>query len=105
VTDCERIFGYRAMRIARGDTTPLPVFDDQAYVRVANFDRRPLSALLAEFDALRRSHILMLRYLEPETWLHCGVVNGGPMSVRAMAYSIAGHARHHLDILHKRLGK
>ncbi len=105
VTDCERIFGYRAMRIARNDATPLPLFDDQSYVRVANFDRRPLSALLAEFDALRRSHILMLRHLEPEAWLRRGVVNNAPMSVRAMGYSIAGHAQHHLDILHKRLGR
>ena len=103
VTDCERIFGYRAMRIARNDVTPLPVYDDQMFVRVANFDRRPLADLLAEFDALRRSQILMLRALEPDAWLRRGIVNDAPMSARAMAYSIAGHAQHHLNILHKRL--
>jgi hypothetical protein len=103
VTDCERVFGYRAMRIARNDPTPLPTFDDQPYVRVANFDRRHLTDLLDEFAALRRSHIMMLRHLEPEAWFRRGVVNDAPMSVRAMAYSIAGHAKHHLDILHKRL--
>lgn len=103
VTDCERVFGYRAMRIARNDATPLPLFDDQGYVRVANFDCWPLADLLAQFDALRRSHILLLRMLEPEAWIRRGVINGEPMSLRAMGYSIAGHAQHHLNILHKRL--
>ena len=103
MTDCERVFGYRALRIARNDATPLAGFEEQSYMQYANFDRWPLSELLAEFEHLRNSHMIMLTHLEPEAWLRRGVVSDAPMTVRAMAYSIAGHAKHHLDILHKRL--
>src|SRR5262245_997170 len=61
LTDCERVFGYRALRFARGDATPLPGFDENAYARAAGFDRVPLADLVDEFEALRRSHLGLFR--------------------------------------------
>lgn len=101
--DCERIFGYRALRIARNDATPLASFDENAYMPFADFDHWPIAELLAEFDHVRRSHLLFFRHLEPAAWLRQGIVLNQPMTVRALAYVIAGHAKHHLDILHRRL--
>lgn len=101
--DCERIFGCRALRLARNDATPLPTFDEQAYMQNCDFDRSSLADLLTEFEHLRRSHLSMLRRLSPETWLHRGTVSGETMSTRAMAFVLAGHAQHHLEILHRRL--
>jgi hypothetical protein len=103
--DCERIFGYRALRLARGDATPLPGFDENAYMERVNFDRAALADLLDEFGLVRRSNILMLGQLDADAWLRQGVVNNHSMTVRAIACVMAGHAQHHLIILHKRLGK
>jgi hypothetical protein len=103
VTDCERILGYRALRFARGDTTPLPGFDENEYARVAQFDRLPLSDLVSEFEAIRRSHVLLFRGLPDEAWSRRGEANGAALSVRALAYILVGHARHHLTILRQRL--
>jgi hypothetical protein len=102
--DCERVFGYRALRFARGDTTPLPGFDEVPYAQAAESNRCRLRDLVAEFEALRRSHILFWRHLPEAAWTRVGEANGQPVSVRALAYIMAGHARHHLAILHRRLG-
>jgi hypothetical protein len=103
MTDCERIFGYRALRIARNDATPLASFDENAFMQAANFDRLPIRELSDEFELVRRSHLCLFRHLEAEAWLRWGVVNNHPMTARAFVYAIAGHAKHHLDILHRRL--
>jgi DinB superfamily len=103
ITDCERVFGHRALWIARGDASPLAKFDENAFMRACNFDLWPLEELLAEFECVRRSHLLMFRHLEPDAWLRRGTVSGHPATARAFAYVIAGHAKHHLDILHGRL--
>lgn len=103
MTDCERVFGYRALRLARGDATPLPGFDESAYMASADFDRWPINELLTEFEQLRRSHIVMLRHLTADAWLHRGVVNNYPITARASVWVMTGHAQHHLNILHKRL--
>jgi hypothetical protein len=104
ITDAERIFGYRALRIARQDETPLSGFDENAYVKNAGFDTYRLSDLAAEFEFLRRSHLCFFRGLASAAWQCRGVANGNPVSVRAIACIIAGHARHHELILRKRLG-
>ena len=104
LVDAERAFGYRAMCVARGDTTPLPGFDEESYASNAGHDDRDLAALLAEFDALRRSHILMLRGLSDAAWTRLGNANGHPVSVRAQAFIMAGHVRHHLAVLESRYG-
>ena len=103
MADCERVFGYRALRLARLDPTPLPGFDENAYMRAVDFDGRSLADLLAEFELLRRSQVLMLGDLSAEAWSFRGQVNGHPMTTRAVAYVMAGHARHHLKILTERL--
>jgi hypothetical protein len=105
IIDCERVFGHRALWIARSEKTPLASFDENAFMQAASFNRWPFEELLAEFEHLRQSHLLMFRHLEPEAWQRRGVVNDHPATVRAFAYVIGGHAQHHLDILHRRLGR
>jgi DinB family protein len=103
--DCERIFGVRALRFARHDSTALPGFDENPYVEHARFDARPLVSLAQEFELVRRSHLLFFRGLDGDAWLRGGVANGHSVTVRALAYIIAGHERHHINILHKRLAR
>ena len=103
LADCERVFGYRAMRVARNDATPLPGFDENAYMRAVDFDRWPVGELLEEFALLRRSHVLLFRYLPDDAWLRSSEVNGHTMTTRAVACVMAGHMQHHLQILRKRL--
>ncbi len=103
--DCERIFGVRALRFARNDPTALPGFDENPYVAIAHFDARPMDSLVQEFELLRRSHLLFFGGLDGEAWLRSGVANDHPVTVRALAYVIAGHERHHATILRKRLAR
>ncbi|HMC89586.1 MAG TPA: DinB family protein [Gemmataceae bacterium] len=103
LTDTERILGYRGLRIARGDTTPLPGFDENAYARAAEFDRCPLPELAAEFEAVRRSHVWLFRHFPDEAWTRKGIANENTISVRALAYNMLGHERHHAAIVRKRL--
>ena len=103
VTDSERIFGYRALRFARDDSTPLPGFEENAYARAAEFDSRPLYDLAAEFEAVRRSHLCLFGNLPEVAWVRRGTANGDGVSVRALAYIIVGHQRHHFAILRRRL--
>jgi hypothetical protein len=102
--DCERIFGYRTLRLARNDATPLPGFDENAYMLQQDFDRCRIAELLEEFLSLRKSHVLMLRQFSSNAWDRRGIVNGHSLSTRAAAYVLAGHAEHHLQILRTRLG-
>jgi hypothetical protein len=101
--DCERVFGYRALRFARGDSTPLPGFDENTYAKTAHHDRIPLADLLAEFAALRRSHVAFFAHLPEEAWQRRGTANNAAVSVRAVAYILVGHERHHAAILRKRV--
>ncbi len=103
--DCERVFGYRALRFARGDSTPLPSFDENAYANAAHHDRIPLGDLVAEFANLRRSHVAFFEHLPKDAWHRHGTANNAAMSVRALAYALVGHERHHAAILRKRLSK
>lgn len=103
--DSERVFGYRALRFARGDSTPLPGFDENAYAAAGAFDRCPLASLRDEFAYLRRSHLELFANLPNEAWDRRGTANGAEVSVRALAYILVGHERHHVSIVRKRLGK
>jgi hypothetical protein len=103
LTDCERVSAYRALRFARGDSTPLPSFDENMYAQTAQHERIPLAGLVSEFDYLRRSHIAFFEQLIEEAWLRRGVAGDAELSVRALAYSIVGHERHHVAIIRKRL--
>lgn len=105
MTDAERIFGYRALRFARDDATPLPGFDEGSYAKVAEFDRTKLVDLAQEFEAARLSNRLLFKNLGDEAWGRGGEANGSRVTVRALAYIIVGHARHHTAILRKRFSK
>lgn len=105
VTDCERVFGYRALRLARNDATPLVSFDEMHFMGFADFNRWPMAELVEEFASVRRGHLHLLGRLASAAWLWRGTVNDHPTTARAMAYAIAGHAKHHLDIVRTRLGR
>lgn len=102
ILDSERVFAYRALRFARGDETPLPGYDQDAYVSAANFDARPLASLAADFGRVRASTVSLFESLDPEAWTRRGVANENPASVRAIAHIIAGHELHHVRILRER---
>lgn len=101
--DTERIFGYRIGCLAAGDATPLPGFDQDAYVANMPYQHVLLPDLVLEFDSMRRSHLLMMKRFSSENWTRVGVSSGGPLSVRSGAYILAGHLRHHLNIMKTRL--
>lgn len=100
--DSERVFAYRAMRIARADRTPLPGFDENTYVPAARFDRLTLGTLVDELELVRRSNLALFRGLDEDAWVRRGTANGNEISVRALAFIIAGHGRHHVGILKER---
>jgi len=100
--DTERVFAYQALRIGRGDTTPLPSFADEAYVREIRAEERTLSDLAGEWGDVRRATIALFRNLPASAWRRRGVASDQPISVRALAYIIAGHVRHHLEVLDAR---
>lgn len=104
VLDTERVFGYRALRIARGDETPLAGFDENAYARAAGHDDQALPDLVEELSLVRRGHLLLFQHLPAEAWTRRGSANGNPVSTRALAFMMAGHAAHHLSILRDRYG-
>ena len=102
VCDTERIFTYRALRFARADATPLPGFEQDDYVPVGRFDARADASLVAELEAVRQASLTLFRGLPDDAPLRRGVANGVEFSVRALAYVIAGHERHHLGVLRER---
>lgn len=104
LTDAERVFSYRALSFARGDEAPLPGFEETEWVPAARFDRRPLSALLAEWTAVRGATVALFTTFDETEWSRRGTANGNAMSVRALAFCIAGHELHHMAILRDRYG-
>ncbi len=102
ICDTERIFAYRALRFARADATPLEGFEQDDYVRDGGFAQRPLSDLVEEFIAVRRATISLLRNFDEAAWSRRGIANKNEVSVRALAYIIAGHELHHRRILEEK---
>jgi len=102
VTDGERVFSYRALRFGRGDRTPLPGFDENEYVAGASFDDQSLLDLVAGLAAQREASLAMFRGFDAEAWTRRGDANGHPVSVRALAFIIAGHGHHHMGIIRDR---
>jgi hypothetical protein len=102
VADTERVYSYRALRFARADATALPGFDENAWVPAGNFDARPLADLAAELDAVRRATLALFRGLDAAALARRGTANDAAISVRAIAWIIAGHERHHVALLHER---
>lgn len=102
VADTERVFAYRLLRIARGDTTPLPGFDQDAWVPASGAGARSLTDLLAELDAVRLATLTLIRSLDAEALSRLGMASGNPVSARALAWMIAGHVAHHLQLTRER---
>jgi hypothetical protein len=100
--DDERVFAYRALCVARGDTTPLPGFDEKLYAANSGAESRPLQSLLEEYRVVRLATVALLAPLTPEAWLRRGMTNGYSASARGLAFHIAGHEQHHLRILRER---
>jgi uncharacterized damage-inducible protein DinB len=104
LVDAERVFGHRAFCFSRGEQAPLPSFDENQYVAAARSDSVPLQELVEELAVVRQASLVMLRRLEAREWAQVGTASGKPVSVRALAWIMAGHPRHHLQILRERYG-
>src|SRR5687768_7505397 len=104
LADTERIMAYRALRIARGDSTPLPGFDEGPYVDRANFDQRSLLSLVDEWATVRRATQVLFEGLDPAAGDRRGTASDNPVSVLALGCIIHGHVEHHLGILRERYG-
>ena len=96
LSDVERVFCYRALRISRRDGTPLPGFDQNLYVAHSGYADMPLQILVAELVALRRANLPLFRRLDQTSWSASGEASGMAVSVRALAYIMVGHVRHHV---------
>lgn len=100
--DAERIMSYRALRIGRGDQTPIPGFEQDDYINGANFDARPWLDFIGEFELIRAATLALFRGFETAATERLGTANNVAVSVRALAYIIAGHERHHMNIVRER---
>ncbi len=100
--DAERIFGTRALCIARGDTQPLPGFDENSYVTNAAFDERPLDSIIDEWFLIRDANLRLFASFSNEDLSRIGIANGKSITPRAIIWTIAGHTVHHLRILRER---
>lgn len=103
LSDAERVYGYRALAISRGDTV-LPKYDPDRWVAESGYDGRSVGSLVDEFLAVREGTLRFFLNAPPEHWSRSGQLGTNPLSVRALAWIAAGHVRQHLDILRDRYG-
>jgi hypothetical protein len=102
IIDAERIFSYRALRFARKDQTPLPGFDENLFAEASKADGRTKQALISELRAVRAASALMFSSFDNEQLGSSGVSNNNGISVKAIGFIVAGHAKHHLNVLQER---
>src|SRR5215475_9171868 len=102
ISDAERIFAYRLLRIARGDETPLASFEQDPYIETGNFSARKLSDLSDEFAAVRKASVALIRSLDEKAWVRRGTASHKEVTALALGFIIAGHERHHSMILEQR---
>lgn len=102
LNDTERIMSYRALRIARGDATPIEGYEQDDYVRNGPFARLKLADLIEEYIAVRRATVSLFRNLDEAAWTRRGAANKNEVTVRALAYIVAGHELHHRAILEEK---
>ena len=102
VNDGERVFMYRAMWFARGFEDPLPSFDQEISFKAAGSDNVSWASHIAEFRAIRSSTLAFFRNLPADAWQRSGIASDSPVSVRAIAYIVAGHLSHHVGVLRER---
>lgn len=102
IIDAERIFAYRALRIARHDKTPLPGFNENTYAIASDADKREWGGLLEEFEAVRKSTNLLLQSFTEEQLEQTGTTNNSPNSVKAIGFLVFGHILHHINVVKER---
>lgn len=102
IIDTERIFAYRALRVGRGDSTPLPGFDQDPYVITSGANARTAESLVAEFEAVRAASLALFKHLPAKAWEELGTASDSPTTPLALAYIIAGHELHHVKIIKER---
>lgn len=102
VIDTERIFVFRALSFARGEEQSLPGFDENTYVPAGHFGHRTLKSLIDEYASVRQATLSFFENLREEDWSKTGIANNGNFTVNSLAYIIAGHHAHHLNILEER---
>ncbi len=100
--DTERVFAYRALRFARNDKTPIMGFDQDTYVPNSNANNYNKKDLISDFEAVRNSSISLFNGFTDEMLLRIGEASGSPMSTRAVGYILAGHQKHHFEIIRER---
>jgi len=104
MTDAERIFSYRLLRIARGDQTLLPSFDENSFAASSHAERRDAADLATEMAIVRESSLALVRSLEDQALGQRGTISAGPITARAQLFVIAGHFAHHVKVLKERYG-
>lgn len=102
VTDCERIFAYRALRFARKDSTKLPSFEENDFAAAANANARTLEDLVAELKLVRQSTILLFASFDEEMLQSAGSTFSNSATPLAIGFTIIGHQQHHLNVLEER---
>jgi hypothetical protein len=105
IADNERVFAYRMLRIARGDTTTLPGYDQEPYAVAACANDRTLDDLWDEYVSVRRASITLLRSLSDEALARSTDANGHVLTARAAAHIIVGHEQYHLRSLRENYGR
>jgi uncharacterized damage-inducible protein DinB len=102
LADAERVFAYRALRFARGDSTPLASFDENSWTPASQANQRSMTSILGELRAVRAATIAFVEGLPEGAEIRRGTASGNPMSVRALVWIAAGHELHHRTVLEER---
>ncbi len=102
LSDCERVFAYRVLSIGRGETGSLPGFDHDAWISSARHDERTLASIETEWAMVRHATLTLLRSFDDTAWKQRGTCNGLATSARSIPYLIAGHERHHINVINSR---
>jgi uncharacterized damage-inducible protein DinB len=102
IIDDERIYAYRALCFARNDKTELPGFEQDDYVLCSRANERSIKNIMEEYEVVRGSTIALFDGLPEDSFLRMGTANNNKVTVRALAYHIAGHELHHINILREK---
>ena len=102
IIDTERIMAYRLLRISRNDSTPLPGFEENDFVKYSNFSNQSFGTLIDEFEAVRKANLFLIGSLTEDQLNRKGTASGLPISVRALLFIMAGHAKHHCKVVSER---
>lgn len=102
VLDTERVFQYRALRLMRGDKTPLPGFDQDPFVPNSNAGQRTKKSIIEEYGIIRQSTIALFSNMNQQALHEIGEVSSGPMSAGALGFIMCGHQKHHRNVIRER---